>query len=44
MILDTSAVVASLHDEPEGLSFTKTIEKAVHRLNCGDCFAYPGEG
>ncbi len=31
MILDTSAVVAILRDEPEAPLFAKTIEKAVHR-------------
>jgi ribonuclease VapC len=31
MILDTSAVIAILRDEPEAALFAKTIEKAVHR-------------
>jgi len=31
MILDTSAVIAILRDEPEAAPFAKTIEKAVHR-------------
>jgi len=31
MILDTSAVIAILRDEPESPLFTKAIEKAPHR-------------
>lgn len=31
MILDTSAVMAILRNEPEAPMFAKTIEKAVHR-------------
>lgn len=31
MILDTSAVIAILRNEPEAPVFAKTVEKAVHR-------------
>jgi ribonuclease VapC len=31
MILDTSAVIAILRDEPEAPVFAKTVEKAFHR-------------
>jgi ribonuclease VapC len=31
MILDTSAVIAILRDEPEAPLFAKAIEKAIHR-------------